>query len=148
MSWRAGVEEPRYPCLVDRCEAGSKSDSTQLLGDGRGRVGSDERRARKRLSRDEVNGFIDHIAANPDDGESMSGTGGARKVRWATQGRGKSGSVRVITFYSGPPVPVFLLTVFGKGEKSNLTDDECNELRKMLKTLVKRYQEGVKERTR
>ena len=45
-------------------------------------------------------------------------------------------------------MPVFLLTLFGKGEKSNLPHDERNELRKILKTLVDRYQEGVKERAR
>ncbi len=74
----------------------------------------------------------------------MQGTGGARKFRWATLGRGKSGSVRVITFYSGPPVPVFLLTVFGKGEKINLTRAERNELRKALGELVREYLEGVR----
>ena len=50
--------------------------------------------------------------------------------------------------YSGPPVPVFLLTVFGKGEKSDISKAERNELRKVLKGLVARYMEGVKERAR
>ena len=66
-----------------------------------------------RLSRSEVDRFIDYIAANPDAGEPMAGTGGARKVRWAARGKGKSGGVRVITFYSVPRVRVFVLTVFG-----------------------------------
>ncbi len=100
------------------------------------------------MTRNQISGLIDHIAANPDDGEPMRGTGGARKVRWAARGKGKSGGVRVITFYSGAPVPVFLLTVFGKGEKSNLTNDERNELRGILKTLVDSYREGVEERAR
>ena len=78
----------------------------------------------------------------------MTGTGGARKVRWAAQGRGKSGGVRIITFYSGPPVPVFLLTVFGKSEKSNISPAERNELRNILKDLVSKYLESVKERAR
>ena len=78
----------------------------------------------------------------------MAGTGGVRKVRWAARGKGKSGGIRVITFYSGPPVPVFLLTVFGKGEKSDISKAERNELRKVLKGLVARYMEGVKERAR
>ncbi len=74
----------------------------------------------------------------------MVGTGGARKLRWSVQGRGKSGGVRVITFYSGPPVPVFLLTVFGKGEKTNLTQAERNELRDVLRDLVAEYRKGLK----
>ncbi len=69
----------------------------------------------------------------------MPGTGGAHKLRWAVQGEGKSGGVRVITFFSGPPVPVFVLTVFGKGEKINLSKSEQNTLRKVLGELVAEY---------
>ena len=103
-----------------------------------------QRRARGRLPNVEREALIEHLAANPDAGEVMRGTGGARKLGWATQGKGKSGGARVITFYSGPPVPVFLLTVFGKGEKVNLTRAELNGLRKVLGELVKEYQEGVR----
>lgn len=78
----------------------------------------------------------------------MVGTGGARKLRWAAHGRGKSGGVRVITFYSGPPVPVFLLTVFGKGEKANLTQAERNELREVLRDLVAEYRKGTRGRVK
>jgi hypothetical protein len=104
------------------------------------------RRVRGRLTNAERDALIDHLAANPDAdaGEVMRGTGGARKVRWARRGRGKSGGVRVITFYSGPPVPVFLLTLSGKGERSNLTRAEQNELRGILGELVGVYLEGVR----
>lgn len=78
----------------------------------------------------------------------MAGTGGARKVRWAARGKRKSGGVRIITVYSGPPVPVFLLTVFGKGEKSSLSRAELNELRRILEDLVGSYEKGVKERAK
>ena len=44
--------------------------------------------------------------------------------------------------------PGVRLTVFGKGEKSDVSKAEQNELRKVLKGLVARYIEGVKERTR
>lgn len=54
----------------------------------------------------------------------MPGCGGARKWRMAGRGKGKSGGYRVITFYGGVDMPVFLLDVFGKGSKSNLTDAE------------------------
>ena len=75
----------------------------------------------------------------------MPGTGGARKLRWAVRSKGKSGGVRVITFFSGPPVPVFVLTVFGKGEKINLSQAERNALRKVLGALVTEYRKGVRE---
>ena len=54
---------------------------------------------------------------------------GARKLRWAVKGRGKSGEIRVITFTGGAGLPVFLLAAFGKGEKVNLTGAERNQLR-------------------
>ncbi len=103
-----------------------------------------QRRARGRLRDVERQDLIDFLAANPDAGDVMPGTGGARKVRWAAQGKGKSGGVRVVTFFSGPPVPVFLLTVFGKGETANITKSERNELRKILRDLVAEYEIGVK----
>ncbi len=99
--------------------------------------------ARGLLTNMEREALVNHLAAHPDDGEVMSRTGGARKLRWATAGRGKSGSVRVITFYSGPPVPVFLMAAFGKGAKINLTMAERGALRMVLGALVKEYREGV-----
>ncbi len=102
------------------------------------------RRARGLLGKAEHDALIDHLAANPDAGDLMAGTGGARKLRWAGRGRGKSGGIRVITFFSGPPVPVFLLTAFGKGEKINLSRAEQNALRKVLGDLAAEYRRGVR----
>ena len=101
--------------------------------------------ARKLLTDGERDALIDYVAAYPDAGDVMQGTGGARKVRWGAKGRGKSGGVRVVTFYGGAPIPVFLLTVFGKGEKANLTKAERNELRKVLSDLKDEYREGVRK---
>jgi hypothetical protein len=73
------------------------------------------------LSEDEVEAIGNFLAENPDAGDEMAGTGGCRKFRWRGRGKGKSGGYRTITFYSGGLMPVFLITVFSKGEKSNLT---------------------------
>ncbi len=104
-----------------------------------------KRRLRGLLPADERDALIDYLAAHPDAGDVMPGTGGARKLRWAVQGKGKSGGVRVVTFFSGPPVPVFVLTVFGKGEKINLSMSERNALRKVLGELVAEYLKGVRQ---
>jgi hypothetical protein len=40
--------------------------------------------------------IVDHLAAHPQDGDLIEGTGGVRKLRWARDGRGKSGGVRVV----------------------------------------------------
>lgn len=66
------------------------------------------------------------IAENPDVGVEMKGTGGARKIRFAGREKGKSGGYRVITFFAGTDIPVFLLAIFSKGEKANLLQSERN----------------------
>ena len=86
-----------------------------------------------RLSDDEINRIIDHLAGRPDAGDPIQGTGGARKVRFAGRGKGKSGGYRVITFYSGGDLPVFLLTVFAKGERADLSKAERNALARLDK---------------
>ncbi len=58
-----------------------------------------QRRLRGLLTVDERDALIDYLAAHPDAGDVMPGTGGARKLRWGVQGKGKSGGVRVITFF-------------------------------------------------
>ncbi len=73
---------------------------------------------------------VDFLAANPDAGDIIPGTGGCRKVRIAKQGGGKSGGYRIITYYADMETPVFLMTVISKGKQANLTDRQKNELRK------------------
>ena len=69
----------------------------------------------------------------------MQGTGGIRKLRWSAQGKGKSGGVRVIYYHHNESMPLFLLTLFGKGEKANLSKSECNDLTKFTSLLIKNY---------
>ena len=68
-------------------------------------------------------------------GAIMSGCGGARKLRVAKPGGGKSGGYRVITYFGGGDMPVFLLTAFGKSERVSLTGAEKNALAALTKTL-------------
>lgn len=82
---------------------------------------------------------VDQVAAAPDDGDKIKETGGCRKLRVSGRGKGKSGGYRVITFYSGETMPVFLITVFGKGEKDNLSRAERNELAKLAKLITETY---------
>lgn len=91
------------------------------------------------LSEDEVFYLINWLSENPQAGAVIPGTGGCRKLRIPLGGKGKRGGARVITFYSGEEVPLFLLTVFGKGEKTDLSKGERNALGKMTKELVAEY---------
>jgi hypothetical protein len=75
------------------------------------------------------------LARNPDAGDLIKESGGCRKIRIAKDGMGKSGGYRVITWFGGRDIPVFLLTAFAKGQKANLSDKECNALAKLTATL-------------
>jgi hypothetical protein len=97
------------------------------------------------MSEQERTLVVDLFAADPQAGEMMVGTGGCRKIRLAGRGKGKSGGYRVITVFGGNDVPVFLLTVFGKGEKANLTKAERNALAVMTQTLFDRYRARVRK---
>ena len=83
----------------------------------------------------EMTAAVDLVASNPESGDLMQGTGGVRKTRLAGRGKGKSGGYRIVWYFGGGDIPEFLLTVFGKGEKANLTQGERNALRSLTATL-------------
>jgi hypothetical protein len=87
----------------------------------------------------EIDSLVTFISENPDAGDVIQGTGGCRKIRVAGRGKGKSGGYRTITFFSGASMPVFLLAVFGKGERSDLSQKERNALRDLTKGIVESY---------
>jgi hypothetical protein len=62
--------------------------------------------------------LITFLAAHPEAGDLIVGTGAARKVRWRRPGTGRSCGYRVITYCAGRALPVFLLAVCTKGEGS------------------------------
>lgn len=66
----------------------------------------------------------------------MEGTGGVRKLRWSRGGRGKSGGVRVIYYFHSDALPLYLLTLFAKNERANLSKAERNELADLVGLLV------------
>ena len=100
-----------------------------------------QRRASGLLTAAEKESVINYLAVHPRAGALMQGTGGVRKLRWATGARGKSGGVRVIYYFHNESVPLFLLTVFGKNEKANLSRSERNALSKLTGLIVKQYGE-------
>ncbi len=98
-----------------------------------------KKRVGKRLSDDENKQIINYLAEHPKAGVLMQGTGGVRKLRWAKEGGGKSGGVRVIYYYHSENIPLFMLSLFGKNEKANLSKIECNVLNKLTKILAESY---------
>ena len=73
------------------------------------------------LSDNEKAELIAYLAMHPNAGVLIEGTGGIRKLRWARSGGGKSGGVRVIYYFHSDMMPLYLLTIFGRNEKANIT---------------------------
>ena len=97
------------------------------------------RRAKAIMADDERAALVDFIAANPEAGISLGG--GLRKVRFARPGSGKSGSYRTVYVFGGAKVPIFLVTIFAKNEKDNLSKAEQAELVALSKALIAHYGE-------
>ena len=72
---------------------------------------------------DERSEFVDFIARNPEAGDLIPGSGGIRKIRWRRQGAGKRGGVRVIYFYYGIDMPLYLLMIYAKARRDDLSRD-------------------------
>jgi hypothetical protein len=98
------------------------------------------RTAQKLLTDIERQVIILYLAEHPKMGDLMEGTGGVRKLRWGRGSQGKSGGVRVIYYFYDQAMPLYLLTLFAKGEQSNLSKAERNELADLVKILVKTWQ--------
>ncbi len=94
------------------------------------------RRAEKLLSDEERKDVLNYLAEHPKAGDLMEGTGGVRKLRWSRGSQGKSGGVRVIYYFHSESIPLYLLTLFAKNERANLTKAERNELAELVGLLV------------
>ena len=77
------------------------------------------------------------VAADPECGALIQGGGGLRKVRFGVGGRGKRGGVRIIYYYHSPSIPVFLLTVFAKNERDDLSRRELNRLAEVARQIAR-----------
>jgi hypothetical protein len=88
------------------------------------------------FTEDEYESLVLFLANHPDAGEIIPATGGVRKVRWPARGQGKRGGARVIYYFRDLNVPVYLLAVYAKGEKINLTQAEKKAMRKTVNKIV------------
>jgi hypothetical protein len=75
--------------------------------------------------------FVSYIACNPEAGDVIPETGGVRKVRWGRAGAGKRSGARVIYFYHDDTRPLYLLLVYAKGRKEDLSADEKRAVRRL-----------------
>lgn len=74
--------------------------------------------------------FFSYLAANPNAGLVVQGSDGCRKIRWNTDGKGKSGAVRVIYTAQLASGALVALLIYGKGATENIP---AHVLRKIAK---------------
>ena len=95
------------------------------------------RRAKAIMSDDDRTALILEVAANPEAGVSLGG--GLRKLRIAREHGGRSGGFRTVYVFGGRTIPIFLLTVFAKNEKTNLSQSEQAAAVRLSKVLLETY---------
>jgi hypothetical protein len=80
-----------------------------------------------------------HVAANPDLGDLMPGTGGFRKLRWADarQGKGRRGGLRIIYYHFPSDHRIWLMTLYDKNEAADLTATEKKSLKSAIEAELK-----------
>ena len=76
--------------------------------------------------------FASFIALDPEAGSVIRGSGGVRKVRWAREGTGKSGGVRIVYLTRNEAGEVYLLTMYAKSESENISLNTLKEIRRAL----------------
>ncbi|EOT7380104.1 TPA: type II toxin-antitoxin system RelE/ParE family toxin [Enterobacter cloacae] len=84
------------------------------------------------LDDDEYHKLEVFLATQPDYGDLIQNTGGLRKIRWLSGGRGKRGGVRVIYFHRTHEFEIRLLLIYRKGIKDDLSAREKAILKKMI----------------
>ena len=89
------------------------------------------------MSDDEYKDLQEALVSRPDRGSLIKNSGGLRKVRWALEGRGKSGGARVIYYWMTDNDQLYMLLAYPKNVQDNLTDTQL----KALKKIVKRWSE-------
>lgn len=94
------------------------------------------RRADELLTREQQDAIVDLVAYEPACGDLIPGSGGLRKVRVGTKGRGKRGGARVIYYFYDTDVPILLLALYAKNEKGDLTAAERREFGELARKAV------------
>ena len=97
------------------------------------------RQASALWTEDERLEFVDFIARNPEAGDLIPASGGVRKIRWGRRGSGKRGGVRIIYFYHDPAMPLYLLMIYAKARRDDLSADAQRTVQRLVARLKEAY---------
>ena len=89
----------------------------------------------KLLPDDEYRMLQHNLMIRPTAGSLIKGTGGLRKIRWKSSGKGKSGGLRIIYYYD-PPDKIYMLFPYKKSDQEDLTSAQIKTLSKLVKEFL------------
>ena len=90
----------------------------------------------------DLNHLQHELIIDPQKGAVMPGTGGLRKLRFAFENRGKSGSLRVVYVDFVVYEKIYFVTAYPKSEKDNLSQEERNIIKKMIADMENTLSKG------
>lgn len=89
------------------------------------------KRRQELLPDDEFRAFQDMLINDAEAGDTISGTGGFRKIRWSRPGTGKRGGVRVIYYNVTTKGRIYLALIYSKNERDELSQEQKKMLRQV-----------------
>jgi len=87
----------------------------------------------KSLGDEDYRAFQLDLLFRPELGSMIPGSGGLRKIRWAARGRGKRGGIRVIYYWHEPSETFYLLYVYRKNEREDITTQQLRVLSRLVR---------------
>lgn len=95
--------------------------------------------AKSALSEQELDALIELLSLNPTIGDVIPDTNGVRFLPFPAKSQGRNGRVRIIYYFRDLNAPVYLLALYGKGERMHLTATHKGLIRELVDELVNTY---------
>jgi len=89
------------------------------------------------LEDDEYKSLQIALLLRPEQGSIIPGSGGLRKVRWARKGMGKRGGIRLIYYWDKKTESFYMLLIYSKSKKDDLSQDQLRILNQLIKEELK-----------
>jgi mRNA-degrading endonuclease RelE of RelBE toxin-antitoxin system len=85
------------------------------------------------ISEDEYHSIQLALLFRPEQGALISGTGGLRKLRWRSSGKGKRGGFRIIYYWEKKQEIIYMLLIYPKSKQEDLTHEQARMLSKLVR---------------